>query len=119
VRPRAAAAPAAAPQDDDEDDTDTDAPASARPARTTKLKRPSKKALATLAEERLTLEQAAAVLVPLVASAGEMTMQELEDVTAVARRKLRFHVGQLVKQGYLERRGMGRGTTYAATDAGE
>ena len=40
------------------------------------------------------------------------TMQDLEEFTGVGRRKLRFHVGQLVRHEYLERHGMGRGTYY-------
>ena len=61
----------------------------------------------------MNLDEAAAVLLPLVRELGEATMQQLEQSTAGAgRRKLRFHIGQLVKHGRLERHGMGRGTYY-------
>jgi hypothetical protein len=39
-------------------------------------------------------------------------MQAIEDATGMGRRKVRFHVGQLVRAGLLERHGMGRGTYY-------
>lgn len=63
-------------------------------------------------DEPMSLEEAAGVLVPLVKSLGEATMQDLEEQTAGGRRKLRFHIGQLVRHGYLLRHGMGRGTFY-------
>lgn len=63
-------------------------------------------------DEPMSLEDAAGVLVPLVRSLGEATMQDLEEQTAGGRRKLRFHIGQLVRRGYLRRHGMGRGTFY-------
>lgn len=63
-------------------------------------------------DERMSLDRAAEVLVPLLEELGQATMQDLEASTGMGRRKLRFHVGQLVKHGYLERHGMGRGTYY-------
>ncbi|MCA9705909.1 MAG: hypothetical protein KDK70_08690 [Myxococcales bacterium] len=63
-------------------------------------------------DERMSLDQAAAFFLPHVEALGEATMQALEEQTGVSRRKLRFHIGQLVKHGYLERHGMGRGTFY-------
>lgn len=62
--------------------------------------------------EGMSLEQAAKLLLPLVKRLKEATMQDLETQTGMGRRKLRFHIGQLVKHGRLSRRGMGRGTTY-------
>ena len=50
--------------------------------------------------------------VPLVERYDNATMQDLEEATGVGRRKLRFHIGQLVRHEYLERHGMGRGTYY-------
>jgi hypothetical protein len=44
------------------------------------------------------------------------TMQQLEEFTGIGRRKLRFHIGQLVRHEHLERHGMGRGTYYTACD---
>jgi hypothetical protein len=49
---------------------------------------------------------------PLIEKLGHATMRQLEDETGIGRRKLRFHVGQLVRHGYLTRHGMGRGTYY-------
>ncbi len=85
--------------------------ATAQPAKPAKRKvgKPTKISL----DERMSLDEAAAVLLPLVRQIGEATMQQLEQSTAGAgRRKLRFHIGQLVKNGRLARHGMGRGTYY-------
>lgn len=78
---------ARAPIDEDEDDEDDDT-------------------------EAMSLDQAAKLLVPLVRKLREATMQDLEEQTKMGRRKLRFHIGQLVKHGKLRRHGMGRGTCY-------
>jgi len=63
-------------------------------------------------DDRMSLDEAAEFFLPVVEDLGEATMQALEEQTGVSRRKLRFHVGQLVKHGYLDRHGMGRGTYY-------
>lgn len=63
-------------------------------------------------DERMSTEDAAAAFLPLIESLGQATMGQLEDETGIGRRKLRFHVGQLVRHGYLTRHGMGRGTYY-------
>ena len=62
--------------------------------------------------EAMSLDQAAKLLIPLVRKLREATMQDLEEQTKMGRRKLRFHIGQLVKHGRLRRHGMGRGTCY-------
>lgn len=86
--------------------------AAAKPAAVAKPGKPGKVAKVAL-DDRMSLDEAAAVLLPLVRAHGEATMQQLEQSTAGAgRRKLRFHIGQLVKNGRLERHGMGRGTFY-------
>lgn len=73
-----------------------------------KAKVPSREAF----DERMSLDEAIAAFVPLVESIGEATMADLEEATGLGRRKLRFHIGQLVKHGHLTRHGMGRGTFY-------
>ena len=67
------------------------------------------------ADEPMSLEDAAEVLVPIVSKLETATMQQLEAFTGIGRRKLRFHIGQLVRHEYLERHGMGRGTYYTAS----
>lgn len=125
---------APAPKADDDDDDVDDAPAAqtskktnkktskkaaaSKPAATKKTtkaaakagkgKVPSKEAF----DERMSLDEAIAAFVPLVESIGEATMADLEEATGLGRRKLRFHIGQLVKHGHLTRHGMGRGTFY-------
>lgn len=68
------------------------------------------------ADEPMSLEEAAEVLVPIVSNMETATMQQLEEFTGIGRRKLRFHIGQLVRHEHLERHGMGRGTYYTACD---
>jgi hypothetical protein len=63
-------------------------------------------------DERMSTERAAELFVPLIERLGQVTMQELENETGIGRRKLRFHIGQLVRHGYVKRHGMGRGTHY-------
>lgn len=68
------------------------------------------------ADEPMSLEEAAEVLVPIVSNMETATMQQLEEFTGIGRRKLRFHIGQLVRHECLQRHGMGRGTYYTACD---
>lgn len=84
--------------------------ASKKPAakKASKGKVPSREAF----DERMSLDEAIEAFVPLVESIGEASMADLEEATGLGRRKLRFHIGQLVKHGHLTRHGMGRGTFY-------
>lgn len=109
---RVAAAPAKATKAAKPAAKPTKAVAAKPAAKPTKAGKPAKVSL----DDRMSLDEAAAVLLPLVRTLGEATMQQLEQSTAGAgRRKLRFHIGQLVKNGRLERHGMGRGTFYTLT----
>jgi len=105
-------------------------PAKAKPAKAgkakkaavpTKGKKAAKKARARVeddddddddGDDRMSLKQATDLLVPIVTKLGKATMEQLERATKLGRRKLRFHVGQLVRHGELARHGMGRGTHY-------
>ncbi len=68
------------------------------------------------ATERLSLEAAADLILPIVRERGQAAMLDIEAATGMGRRKVRFHVGRLVKHGLLVRHGMGRGTYYTAAD---
>ncbi len=68
------------------------------------------------ATERLSLESAADLILPIVRERGQAAMLDIEAATGMGRRKVRFHVGRLVKHGLLVRHGMGRGTYYTVAD---
>jgi division protein CdvB (Snf7/Vps24/ESCRT-III family) len=68
------------------------------------------------ADDRMSLEEAAELLVPVIEELGQATMQDLEEFTGIGRRKLRFHIGQLVRHDHLARHGMGRGTYYTTVE---
>jgi hypothetical protein len=87
------------------------APKAAAPAPKPKGKA-AKRRLPIDVDDRMSVEEAADVFLPIVQELGEATMQDLEEATQVSRRKLRFHIGQLVAHGHLARHGMGRGTFY-------
>ena len=106
-------------------ETETKAKPKSKPAKSkskskssTRMKTARLKALRAKvdAEDRMSLDEAAELLVPIVEELGQATMQDLEDFTGIGRRKLRFHIGQLVRHEYLERHGMGRGTYYTASE---
>lgn len=88
--------------------------AKAKPAKPAKPKSSRLRALKKKidADERMSLDEAAELFVPVIEEMEQATMQDLEAFTGIGRRKLRFHVGQLVREGHLERHGMGRGTYY-------
>ncbi len=66
--------------------------------------------------ERLSPEAAARLILPIVAEREKATMLDIEAATGMGRRKVRFHVGRLVKAGRLVRHGMGRGTYYTVAE---
>lgn len=106
--------------DDEETENDDEDEPAAKPSTTSSNRKRNARVRALkrkiAADEPMSLEEAVDLFVPLVAELGETTMQDLENLTGVGRRKLRFHVGQLVREGHLERHGMGRGTYYTAVE---
>lgn len=126
VVPEAPPSPEPEPEFEAEVETEVEVapePAEPKPARKKVASKKSTKtanaALAALkskldADEPMSLDEAAEVLVPIVSKMETATMQQLEEFTGIGRRKLRFHIGQLVRHEYLERHGMGRGTYYTA-----
>lgn len=118
------AQPSAQPSGPTPSRAETTEPAASKAPKPKKPKASAKESNAALeslkakldADEPMSLEEAAEVLVPLVSNMETATMQQLEEFTGIGRRKLRFHIGQLVRNEYLERHGMGRGTYYTACE---
>ncbi len=127
--PEPAPAPTAAPTRELQPEAAAPTPAPPKPARKKVVAKKATKATAATsnaaleslkarldADEPMSLEEAAEVLVLIVSNMETATMQQLEEFTGIGRRKLRFHIGQLVRHEYLERHGMGRGTYYTACE---
>lgn len=62
--------------------------------------------------EPMTLADAVSRLLPIILALGRPGMRDIERATGLPERTARWHVGQLVKHGYLERASMGRGARY-------
>lgn len=53
-------------------------------------------------------------LIPFVEGNGEVTLDEIEEYTRMDRKVIRHHLGQLVKDGRIERLGVGRHAVYSS-----
>jgi DNA-binding transcriptional ArsR family regulator len=61
----------------------------------------------------LSTEEVGRMLLPFIEGNGEVTLDELADYSQLDRRVLRHHLAALVKEGKLERLGMGRHAVYS------
>jgi hypothetical protein len=61
----------------------------------------------------LSTDEVARQVLPFVEGNGDVTMEDIAEYTRIDRKVLRFHLAALVKQGRLERIGVGRHAVYA------
>ncbi|MEZ4385400.1 MAG: hypothetical protein R3A79_28995 [Nannocystaceae bacterium] len=54
------------------------------------------------------------IVMPFVEGNGEVTFDDLAEYSRIDRKVLRYHLGKLVKEGRLERIGLGRNAVYSA-----
>lgn len=54
------------------------------------------------------------IVMPFVEGNGEVTFDDLAEYSRLDRKVLRYHLGKLVKEGRLERIGLGRNAVYSA-----
>lgn len=59
-------------------------------------------------------DEFARLVMPFVEGNGEVTLDDIEEYSRLDRKVLRHHLGQLVKQGRLERIGVGRHAVYSS-----
>jgi hypothetical protein len=62
----------------------------------------------------MSTDEVAAKVMPFIEGNGEVTLDDLAEYTAYDRKVLRFHLAALVKDGRLERVGVGRHAVYSA-----
>ncbi len=59
-------------------------------------------------------EEFARMVMPFVEGNGDVTLDDIEDYSRLGRKVLRYHLSALVKDGRLERIGVGRHAVYSA-----
>lgn len=59
-------------------------------------------------------DHVAGMVLPFVEGNGDVTLHDLEDYTQLELKVLRYHMGELVKAGKLERMGSGRNAVYSS-----
>lgn len=66
------------------------------------------------ADGGMSTEEVARLLMPFVEGNGDVTLDDMEEYSRLDRKVLRHHLGVLVKDGRLERIGVGRHAVYSA-----
>lgn len=61
----------------------------------------------------MTTEEVIPIIMPFIEGNGEVTFDDLEEYSRLDRKVLRYHLGKLVKEGRLERIGLGRNAVYS------
>lgn len=61
----------------------------------------------------LSTDEVARQVLPFIEGNGDVTLEDIADYSRIDRKVLRHHLGQLVKQGRLERIGVGRHAVYS------
>ncbi len=61
----------------------------------------------------MTTEEVIPIIMPFIEGNGEVTFDDLEEYSRLERKVLRYHLGKLVKEGRLERIGLGRNAVYS------
>jgi len=61
----------------------------------------------------MTTEEVVPIIMPFIEGNGEVTFDDLEEYSRLERKVLRYHLGKLVKEGRLERIGLGRNAVYS------
>lgn len=80
----------------------------------------SEKAAAAAAKEKdpedggITTEEVARQVLPFIEGNGEVTLEDLAEYSRIEKKVLRHHLGILVKDGRLEKVGVGRHAIYSA-----
>lgn len=62
----------------------------------------------------MSTDEVARVVMPFIEGNGDVTLNDLEEYARLDRKVLRHHLGVLVKEGRLERIGVGRHAVYSA-----
>lgn len=74
----------------------------------------AKEAKAPPKDGGLAADEFARMVVPFIEGNGEVTLDDIEEYTRLDRKVLRHHLGLLVKEGRLERIGVGRHAVYSS-----
>ena len=74
---------------------------------------PTKKKPAAPTDGGLSTDEVARMVLPFVEGNGEVTLDDVEEYTRLDKKVLRHHLGVLVKEGQLERLGVGRHAIYS------